>query len=154
MGRIFFPILFFLVSELLQGCTPSERTATLKNFQLPMPTKDDVALVNGRPFSVGQFLTIRSSLNHPNDERAYWIGIAALAIQNENNAKGRDISFPSAVTIARYALKDISAAEIEFNLKEFNFHPTASSDETRNEIESILNKSIIQKSSQNLSQLF
>jgi hypothetical protein len=114
---------------------------------LPVPTKDEVALVDGRALSISGFFALRTQLKRPSTEGVLWVGIAALALQNETRARGHEISTRAAVDIARYALGDSSAAESENGLREyfsFSAVPPAPT-QVKQELDRIVSKTTVQR---------
>jgi hypothetical protein len=150
---LFFPWLFAL-----QGCFAPTQPQSLKNFRLPMPTKDEVALVNGRPLTVMDFLIIRSALKNPTDQNVYWAGTAALSLQEDSRSKGNELPLQTALAIVQYALNDLPAVEVISSIREFYIgrsflHPPSPA-EVKKEIDMVMRKTLIQKGAQALSQLY
>ena len=83
--------------------------------RLPLPSKDDVALVDGRPtFDHGlSRAALRSQLKNRSTAAVLWAGTAALAIQNATRARGAELETPAAVALAQYALGEIGADQAD-----------------------------------------
>src|SRR5687767_9750617 len=101
---------------MVSGCfkfpsTPTSSDPHAQQMKLPLPTKDEVARVNGRPLSLQDFLTIRENLNEPSNQKAFWIGTAALALQDDRRSQGKEVTFRAAFELARYAMNDISVIQ-------------------------------------------
>jgi len=122
---------------------------------LPIPTKDEVALVDGRALSITAFLTLRSHLRTHATEAIFWVGTAALALQNETRARGEEIQISTAVDIARYALGELNAAEADTSLRQYfartGLPPTPAN--ARTELDHLLSKSSVQRNERAMSSL-
>ncbi len=90
---------------------------------LPNPTKDEVALVDGRPLSLTAFFTLRDHIRKHTTEAVLWAGTAALAIQNETRARGAEVRASTAVEVALYALGELNAAQADTSLHEYFAKP-------------------------------
>lgn len=114
---------------------------------LPAPTKDEVALIDGRPFSITGYLALRSQLRTRTSEAVFWVGSAALAIQNSTRARGHELQTPVAVDIARYALGELNAAEADNSLRQYferrGLPPTSM--EVRREVDRLLSLAVVQR---------
>ena len=78
-------------------------------MRLPLPTKDEVALVNERSLTITDFNQIRSTMKKRSTEGAVWVGIGAILLQKELKRQGQSLAPPVAIEIARYAWGDIPA---------------------------------------------
>ncbi len=121
----------------------------------PIPTKDDVALVDGRPFSISGFLALRGVMRTQSKEAILWAGTAAIAIQNATRARGREVEPPAAVEIARYALGEISAAQADNSLHQYferlGVPPTPP--EVRAELDRLLSQAVVRRNERVLASL-
>jgi hypothetical protein len=139
----------------LLGCfTPSQES--LLQFGLPLPTKDEVAVVNGRPITIDHYLTIRHFLNTTSAETILWVCIATIAIQNEAQSRNRELSPSHALEIARYAIGEMAEQEASGSLQEF-YGPSVAIPvpaQVLKDIESLTNRSVIHKNHQALSMLY
>ncbi len=115
-----------------------------ESLRLPLPTKDELALVNQHPLTLNDFLIIREQLHDKKNEDALWIGISALAL---HGATSNQLDKMSAYTIARYALKDISLAEAEISLKQYyrSQQNMPSPDEVKKELDGINQKAQVMR---------
>lgn len=136
------------------GCYQPPLVTSTSVFQSSFPTKDEVAVVSGRPLSIRDFLVIRSQMPTQTAETALWTGIAMLSLQTETKNKGREISLQSALHVARYAAHDLSPDNAQIGLKEYYAQSKdfPSPDEVKKEIESITQKLVIRRNPQPLSQ--
>lgn len=122
---------------------------------LPAPTKDEVALVDGRAFSISGFLAIRARLKNHATAAVIWVGTGSLAIQNATRARGRELEIGTAVDIARYALGELTAAEADSSLHLFFERgglPPAP-EEVRKEIDQLLSSAIVRRNERVLASL-
>jgi hypothetical protein len=151
--RLFSPILILTALSLI-CCTPSQ-TPNLQITRLPLPTKDEVALINGHPLSVGDYLVLRSQLDTSTPEETLWVGIAAIVLQDTLQSHGKVLSSPAAVGIARYALRAITEEEAKPHLIEYynQLKKFPSPEDVKREVEEISSKSLIQRNSRALSEL-
>ena len=122
---------------------------------LPLPTKDEVALVNGRPFSLSGFYSLQSLLNHSSTEAVLWVGSGALALQNETQGQGHELSPQAAIQISRYAIGDISFAEAESALQQYQTRATErpTPHQLKLKIEQLLLHSVVHRNNQLLAAL-
>lgn len=152
---LFFVLPLFLILPLLalQGCeSPFKMQKVVPILdRLPFPTKDQVALVDGRPLTLTDFLAIRERLKTPSSEQAYWVGIATLALQSEARSRGHDISLQNTYDVARYAIGDIIALEAQSSLNTyFNGKQVPPPEEVKRQIDTITKNSVIVRNSQSL----
>ena len=137
----------FLVLVGMAACNFNSQEDRAAERGLPLPTKDEVVLVDGRPLSIAGFMAVRTALSQATTQSALWIGMAALAIQNETRARGREMAMTSAVEIARYALNELSLEQVEPALRAFVGKlgalppPTA----LRHDVELLLARAVIQR---------
>jgi hypothetical protein len=123
---------------------------------LPLPTKDEVARVDGRPLTIQDFLTIRSRLQNPSDATALWVGISSIALQNNAHSRGRSIQPEYAIDIARYAVGDLQSFSADESLKEYfpESQDVPSPESVKKEIDALTQRSLVQKSSRPLSHFY
>jgi hypothetical protein len=140
----------------LQGCTSKQQSISTEGVQLPVPTKDEVARVNGYPLTVTDFLTIRAKLQNSSAEDALWVGISLIVLQTEGKVRGKEIRPQSAFNIARYALGDLSRFGAAESLRDFYPEPQnlPSPEEVKREIDSLASRSFVQRNPQSLSQFY
>lgn len=140
-----------------QGClNPSEHKAALSK-SLPIPTKDQVALVDGQPLSISAFLAIRSLLKKPTQELTFWVGVAAIRLQHESRAVlGKELDSKTAVDIARYALGEIPIIGLEAAIREnlgLSEKEGSEPATVKKRIDRLITRSVIQRNPQALSDL-
>jgi hypothetical protein len=123
---------------------------------LPLPTKDEMALVNGVPLTIRGYLDIRASAPRLSPERSLWAGIAALALHAESKQRGRPIDKVHALNIARYAIEDLPPHEVVSELTHYyreglsHLPPSR----IRQDIDALLARSVVIKTRLNLSRVF
>lgn len=138
-----------------------------QNFRFPVPTQDEVARINGRPFTVGDFLLIRSQTEKPTPEIAYWLGVSALVLQDHKTRQGQLLSGSAALQVARYALQLIPQKTAVPALKEYyasSFFKASqrttlseafpSPEEVKKEIEQLTQRAVIVKNPTPISQFY
>lgn len=130
-----------LISSLvLQGCQ-AKGVLDQAEHRLPLPTSEEVALVNQQAYSLSDFYYVRSSLNQPNSQSAVWVGIAALALKQHTAKRGASISNETALFLARYAINDITLAEAIPHLRQFTPSPWSHLPSSR-EVKSLFDEAI------------
>ncbi len=87
--------------------------------QLPLPTAEKIAIVDGIPFTITDLINIRKQLRDPSSETAYWIGVGSLAIRKEAANQGKTLSLLESTRLSRYAMNDLSLVEVEPELRLF-----------------------------------
>jgi len=148
--------LFCLISFFLSACYSFQTKLELGGHRLPLPTKDEVALVDGRPFTLSALLSIRTLLQKPTTETAYWIGISGLLLEQRASSEGGSLSLETATEIARYAIGDINAAQASSQAKKFlsrsSFRQALlEPNEVKNEVDSLIRTAVIQRNTTLLS---
>jgi hypothetical protein len=125
------------------------------SYRPPIPTKDEVALVDGQPISISGFQNLRSSLKNQNVEAVFWVGVGAVALQNESRARGKQLPLTTIIPIVRYAAGDLGRPEAEGALRDYyagqSLLPTA--DEVRHEVERLMARAVVQRNPQVLAAL-
>lgn len=122
---------------------------------LPMPTKDEVALVDGRPFPISSYLALRIRLKSRGTEAALWAGMATLAIQNSTRARGRELDSSSALSVALFALGESDLSESREGIETLFQRQAAlpSADQVRRELDALLGASIVRRNERLLASL-
>jgi hypothetical protein len=125
--RRFRALRLLLCLALLQACTKEGTHAANRAELPPILTKDEVAVVDGRPFSISDFQTVQARLTHPSTSSIVWVGTAVLALQSQSRNQGTEISSSAALEIARFALGELTRAKAEPALRQLP-PPSAVSD--------------------------
>lgn len=120
---------------------------------LPLPTKDEVALVEGRPFSVSAYLSLRASLKRPSDEDAFWVGTAAIALQQQAHARGQSLAANVAADVARFAIRDLGPLEAQDSLRAVFGAPHPASGTVKRQLDELVSKVFVQRNEALLSAL-
>ncbi len=128
------------------GCRAPSKPP-IEGRALALPTKDELALVDGQPISIAGFSTIKSSLSKPSNEAALWIATAALAAQHDTKRQGRDLTLTVAVKMARYALADLPFQGAEASLRVYYGAKGSlpSSLQVKQDLEQLMLRSVIQE---------
>lgn len=147
------PFLLLGICLAMSACRASEQPESIR--RLPIPSKDEVALVDGRPLSLSGFVNLRTLLKDPSIENTFWVGIASLTIQN--NAISRNINLPmeSAVVLARYAAQDLPLEDCAGALRAFLGPQGELPGQVawKNQVERWVAQSVVQRNPQVLAQL-
>ncbi len=136
-NRSLITILWIWILLLSLSCS---RSAPQDLKRLPMPTPEEVALVDGVPFTLADFLTIRSNLHNPSSETAYWIGVGSLAVRREAANQGRKLGLLESSRLTRYAAGELSVIEAEADLR--LFYPEKKNLPTPGEVKEMVNQLI------------
>ena len=86
---------------------------------LPVPNKDEVALINGRALSLSAFIALRSQVRTRGSEAVLWVGLGAFALQDEAKSHDQELSIVAAVEIARYAMRELGADQADQSLRQY-----------------------------------
>ena len=73
----------------------------------PMPSKDDVARVDGERFSIELYLAIRARMAHPTQKSVLWAGTTTLSLMRQSELTGHALSLGEAMTCALYSLGEL-----------------------------------------------
>jgi hypothetical protein len=97
----------------LAGCFESTSATTpissytppgLDDRHGPLPTKDEVLLINGHPLSVTDYFDIRRRVGPAvSRDAVLWIGEASLLLQDDWRAKGEQLDPANSVVLSAYA---------------------------------------------------
>jgi hypothetical protein len=123
---------------------------------LPLPGKDDVALVEGRRLTLSFFKEIEERLGPPvSVDTTLWVGLATLVIQNDSTSRARPLDTAKAYEISLYALGRIPAPAIESSLKDYieNTEPTPTPGTIREIIDQHLARSVVRHNARVLAEL-
>ena len=133
------------------ACVPSKQP---EGFKLPLPTKDQVALVNGRPLTLSDYHYVRSLVPQLAPQTVFWIGTAALALQIEAHTSGVSLSSTQALEISRYSMGSLAVETAMPSLRAFySTRPIPSPNEVKRELEALLARSVVLKSTVDLTTL-
>lgn len=144
------------ISTLVISCFQPAHPPQQAMPHLPLPTKDEMALVNGEPLTIRGYLDIRAITPSLTPEKSLWAGIAALALYSEAKHKGYILDRNHALKIARYALEDLASDAVAPELTAYYRTGLSrlSPARIKLELEELLARSVVVKSSLNLSQVF
>jgi len=145
---------------LLLACDSKKATTTIAEKTLLLPTKDDVALVDGTPYSISGFLAIKNYLSDLSADQVVWMGIAALTLQNDAMARNSTLTAPAALGVARYAVDHLSKETTLLLLQKENslgyFKPSGSIGsvkEVKTLIEDLMSRAVINRNAQVIAEL-
>ena len=96
-------VLVLLPLATFQGGCQGGRSSSNPPGPTPLPTKDEVALVDGVPITLTAFERVRTSLPDADTDTVYWVTVAAAVLHAEAARGPRPIPIGEAVGIARYA---------------------------------------------------
>jgi len=115
---------FSLSFFVLAGCH-LRNVPNFNQFQQPLPTKDEVALINGRPITISDYLFIRDTLQSKySPEVTLWVGLASYVLLQNTLERKIEFSKKQALDIARYSVGDITLKEAANSLRVY-FAPKA-----------------------------
>lgn len=75
---------------------------------LTLPSKDDVALIDGRALTLTAFSSLKAEIPKASTESLLWLGLGSMALQNHARAQGRELPALLALNIARYAAGELT----------------------------------------------
>jgi hypothetical protein len=138
-----------LVCTTMGGCFDTTKA------MLPVPTKDDVALIDGEALTLTGMMSIREAMKQPATEKAFWVGVAAIAIKNHVKKEGHELGLPTTIAVARYAIEDLPAAEAEGPLHEYLGAGKAipPPQDLRHDIDQVVARSVVQRNPRVLAEL-
>lgn len=136
------------------GCTHQKDSLT-QDHVFVMPSKDDVAVVDGRPFTLTTFMSLRSRLKSQSVESVFWAGTALISLQNEGASQGQTVPGETALSIVRYALGEVPLEEARKDLEVFfkSGGGALSPQQVRIQLDRLLMRSVIQRNPQVLAHL-
>ena len=139
----------------LTGCDLLPKKEIDAESALVLPTKDDVALIDGRPLSLGALLAIRSSAPRLDRETLLWVGLAATVLQNDGRAKGRELSPLTAVNLAKFAMGLLPRDQITQEIKDYQGAQAVPPDSTtfKAEVDSLLSRAVIRRNEHALAEI-
>ncbi len=82
----------------------------MSGFRLPLPTKDDVALVDGVPLTLSMFAELRARLGKDGSvENTFRLGVGSIATRNAAAKRGLSLDPEASIRVVSYALGHASA---------------------------------------------
>lgn len=157
LAHLIWLCLFLLLQT---ACWPISNDASKGSLRerLFAPTADDVLILDGRALTLTNYYIAQNLLQHPTKELALWVGTAALALQNEGAQGNRDILFPEALLIARYAAgENPPAADLLMTQKAYEHFTSKTAlpsiPDLKSQIDSLIAHSVIQRNPQAFAEL-
>lgn len=149
-------IWLFLLIPAISGCE-SKKPLLSDRQVLALPTKDEVALINGRALSFAQFEEVHRKLGKPSLESSLWICLGAMVLQDDlKQSLGRSLEANYSIDIARYAAGAVSAPLIEPAWEAYSGgakRPILPQEQLRAKIEELLSRSEIVRNPHALSEV-
>lgn len=142
-------------AALASSCTRSpsdDRPPPDPRTILTLPTKDDVALIDGRALTLTSFSRLKAAFPKASNESLLWLGLGSMALQSSARSKGFDLGGQSALNVARFAAGELSVKDAETDLRTY-YQKTGilpGSEQVRREIETLLQDSSILRNPQAL----
>jgi len=135
------------------ACDNGPRGPVNPDSALSLPTKDDVALVDGTPLTIGAYLAIKSTVEKSNRETVLWLGLAALVLQNDSRAKGHELSPQAAVNLAKFAAGLLPRDVISGEIREYQGAKAVTPDPItfKAEIDALLARAVVHRNDHALS---
>jgi hypothetical protein len=123
---------------------------------LALPTKDDVALVNGRPLTINAFRWVRSLVRKDRSPgNVFWIGTAALALATDRAPAPDALPSRESLEVALYAAGelplDAALRSLAAILPDLGARPSPES--VRARLDALLARAAVQKNAQLLAEL-
>jgi hypothetical protein len=145
----------------VSGCERRKPLLVSDRQVLALPTKDEVALINGRALSFAQFEEIHRKLGKPSLESTLWICLGAMVLQDDlKQTQGRLLEANYSIDIASFAAGATSAPLIEPAWQAYSVNsagaaarPIPPKEELRAKIEALLNRSEIVRNPHALSEV-
>lgn len=139
---------------LLSACLTS-KSPMIPAAPLSFPSKDEVLLVNGRKLSLSGYAILRERYPNLKRDDLLWMGIAALAIQNDTQSRGREMNPNAAVELARFALNEGELSSVVPLLREYysTVGELPSGPEFKKLLDKIISHSVVQRNPQVLAEL-
>lgn len=147
-------LVFFIFNSV--GCFDPGRANRAIASRLPVPTKDEVLVVDGRALSISGYLVLRSQLRLRDKEGVFFAAAATLALQNDSRLTGSELSPKEAFDIVRYALDDGASPELQEASKQYfkvssGRLPDAAT--LRKQLSLLVTRSVVQRNPQVLAEL-
>jgi hypothetical protein len=165
-----------LLPTLLVGCFFSSGSVTIEEADsalsvrssrlpfgrrgLPIPTKDDVALVDGEAVTLGDFVSARDVMADKSRDAVLWASIGARIIEGRWRKRAADPTEPSApkaLELARYALNEMPRDRVEVSLRSFYGlaadQPLPDPPRLRRDVDAWVAAAVVQKNIQALAEL-
>lgn len=121
---------------------------------LPIPTKDDVAVVNGRALPLAAFLTLRTQWRALPKDDVLWVAMVALSLQTDaeiNQSLKEPLSPDESLLLAEFGAGARPYPEVQHltdrlnRLSPLQLSPTVSSRDYRGRLDLVLKRAIVQK---------
>jgi hypothetical protein len=152
LRRLFLYSVVWIFLSPLFGCFSNSNSKLPENFQLPSLSKEEIARIDGYPFTLSDFVIVRSFLNHPTPDLTYWVGVGSIVLSKESRNKGRPVSLQTAIRVAQYASGDLPLDFAFESLKEYysqslgKSEPVPHPSEVKKQIENLTHQSLVQRS--------
>lgn len=139
----FFPALLLLL--FISACWTETPKRPESSFSQPLPYKDEIALINNRPFTLTLFMKIRSLLTDKKTETVYWTGASSILLLEKY--KKQNITISESLEIARFGLGEPSTQNVESILKKYSIESgnTPSRQNVRRMLDQMISEAKIQK---------
>lgn len=150
------PVLAAALVLALSACDDGPRARVDPDSALSLPTKDDVALVDGKPLTLGAFAAIRSTVAGADRETVLWLGIAALALQNDSRARGHEVSPKTALNLAKFAAGLLPRDVVADEAREYQGSSRAITPDPatfKSELDALIRRAVVHRNEQAISAL-
>lgn len=131
--------------------TPASAGNSVQADALAVPTKDDVALVNGVRFSISGYQQIKSQMKKPSQEAVFRVGVSALLFQEDAKSRGILLTLAQTTGLARFTGGDLS--ELPPNPTMTQYLNAIEPETSRALADRLINRAIVQRNSQILAEL-
>ncbi|MBL7715894.1 MAG: hypothetical protein JNL01_10560 [Bdellovibrionales bacterium] len=84
---------------------------------LVLPSKDEVARINGKPLSLAAFLHLKRVIPKATTESLLWVGLGAMALQESLYQSGIVVTDEHAIRISRYGVGNLPLEQVKDDLR-------------------------------------
>lgn len=134
------------------GCQSSQSRTPAVSRVLPLPTKDQLLLVDGNPVSISDYMSCRAIFPGAKKEYLVHILTRATLVSADAQKRGVKLSLDDSVALVRYSTGEVSEASVSAALLSFAGDKVSPPD-LNLRISSLLARAVVQINSRVLSEL-
>jgi hypothetical protein len=144
-----------LLVVLTGACSRFSGERVPPTFRLPVPTADEVVVVDGRGVGIEAFEVLRAQLTTQETEYSLWAVSAVLLVQNESRAHGAELGPSAALRVVRYALGELDSSQAVDALIAFvgPDSPAPSPNDLRRRIDALMTRAVVKRNPRLLAEL-
>jgi hypothetical protein len=142
-----------LAALFLASCDLGSPPVVSPDQALSLPTKDDVALVDGKALTIGAYMAIRETVTNKDRETILWLGLASLAIQNDSRSRGHELAPDIALNLAKFATGLLPRNLVANEIREYQGAKAVTPDAVtfKAELDALLARAVIHRNERALS---